>query len=603
MANQNPNSNRQFLGALAVVALLPYVAYMGVRHNSFAPIDDGGYVWNNPNVITGLTWENVRWAFRTHSLSNYHPLTWLSFQLDCTLFGVKPALHHIVNLYFHVANAVLFFLFLLRVKHKAWAAAIPALVFSVHPMHVESVAWISERKDVLSMFMMWLAIHAYLSYTQSKHKRFLWLSVLLMGIGLMAKSMLVTLPILLFLLDFWPLCRSSIALRTRLLEKLPHLILSVAWSLITIQAQASRGALRSLSDLHTLDRMFNAAWSYVVYLGQLVWPHQLIPFYPLEIDGLWLRGSVGIAVLAAVTLFLFFKRSQLASLWMGWLWFGCSLIPVIGLVQVGDQAHANRYAYIPYLGLYMVLWGVTSLPRPRVWTLITIAIIAGLAIKTSKQVAHWRNAETLVAHTLRVDPKNSWANLLMGDIDQHHGRDKQAIAHYRKAIRSQSSSEAHLKLAKLLRRQGEIERAEREFLIVVELAPESVNAVVALYQLGEMRWDAGDINGASQYFRQSVALDVNAIGGLLQLARLQRLQGNVAQAEEILKDILARGEGPVEYRGIYNTPECVTLSHLELASIYLDQGDYENSQQHALQVLRRDHGNPTARAIVGELSP
>jgi len=402
----------------AVLFLGAFLLYLPTRDFAYVNYDDVEYVIDNPNMPAGLTWENLRWAFTTSYACNWHPLTWLSHLLDRTLFGPGPGPAHLVNVLFHAANAVLAFLLLARLTKARWKSALAAAIFAWHPSHVESVAWIAERKDVLSAFWGLLSLWFYARWagSDSKQPRDRILSLVCFALGLLAKPMLVTWPFLMLVLDVWPLRRSSHWFSPDMLrlarEKIPFFLLSAASCAATLLAQKTGGAVVPLEVLGMDVRIGNAAVSYARYVGQFLWPDGLIiPYLRIRDLSPWLGGSV-IVALVLVTVVLLRAPSHRHSLAAGWLWFLGTLVPVIGLLQVGAQAMADRYTYIPFIGLsVMLIWGLASLPVPKrgiapLMVCLSAGYLGILGLLTHWQMQHWKNGEVLFQHTLSLDPGN-----------------------------------------------------------------------------------------------------------------------------------------------------------------------------------------------------
>lgn len=402
---------------------------------SFIDFDDGVYVFDNPRIATGFASDNVASAFKTVCAGNWHPLTMLSLMMGCQLFGVQPGPQHLINAVLHAANTGLLFFVLLRMTIKPWRSAIVAGLFGLHPVHVESVAWIAERKDVLSGFFFMLTLGSYVRFAQARSEpatakaggrekqsvtdtcqAILWyaLAGVFLTFGLMSKPMLVSTPFLFLLVDYWPLHRM---LRTKdlgflLLEKLPLLGLALASSAVTLWAQGSSGSVLSLASLPLLQRLANASSAYVFYLGKLFWPQGLmIPYLPeANANPAWpWCCAIG---LAFVTILLLWPLRRWKYLAFGWLWFVIALVPVIGIVQAGIQVAADRYTYLPSIGLFIaVVWGLADLSAmvrvPGLIIAMALVLILGAnAFLTSRQIACWQNSETLFLHTLKIDPTN-----------------------------------------------------------------------------------------------------------------------------------------------------------------------------------------------------
>jgi tetratricopeptide (TPR) repeat protein len=479
--------------ALAAVTL---AAYWPAVHHSFVNFDDHEYVYANPAVLDGLNWEGVRWAFTTTHAANWHPLTWLSLQLDASLFGTEPFGFHLTNVLLHTVNGVLLFWFFLAATGRLWCSATVAGLFALHPLHVESVAWVAERKDVLSTLFLALTLLAYLAYVRRPGPlRYLAVAAAL-AVGLLAKPMLVTVPCLLLLLDYWPLQR---AVRpTRLVaEKIPLFLLVGLSCALTLSAQ--QGAVVSVTDCGPLARVGNAQVAYVVYLRKALLPTDLAVFYPHPGNGLPVAQAVGAALLLGLLSLLFLRpyRTQ-PYLAVGWLWYLGTLVPVIGLVQVGVQALADRYTYIPLIGIFVMLaWGAADLaarravPRPAL-AAVGLAVLAGALVATRWQLQFWRDSEPLWQRVLAVSPPHWMPHRNLGLCLVHQGRRDEAIIQFREAARlAPELRDNHNDLAGSLYWQGQWAEAEKEYLEVLRLAPDLLEArfylAAALGKQGRLR--------------------------------------------------------------------------------------------------------------------
>ena len=497
---------------LAGAALLPYLQ---VRHHDFITFDDDMYVYENPMVRAGLTWPGVKWAFTAVHSSNWHPLTWLSHMLDSQLYGLKPGGHHLTNVVFHLANTLLLFLFWARVTGALWPSALVAALFALHPLHVESVAWVSERKDVLSTCF-WLAtLWAYVWYASAPSvKRYLSV-VLLFALGLMAKPMVVTLPLVLLLLDYWPLGRiagmapapglagqsGSGPGRIKLVywplikEKLPLFALAAVSCLVTVVAQKGSGAMMPLTIRPIDARIANALAAYVKYLVKLAWPYPITFFYPLAPVPWWQEMWAGLALMV-LSAFLLFRARRHPYLAVGWLWYLVTLLPVIGLVQVGGQAMADRYTYVPFIGLFvMVAWGISEATaewrhRNTILSLSAAAVLLGCLVSTWMQAGYWRNSESLYFEAIRVAGDNYMAYHHLGMAYTNQGRFDQAIAMYKKSIAVDPSySHAYNNLGIVYARQGRFNEAVDNLKFAIRLNPINVsfyrNLALAYSQQGK----------------------------------------------------------------------------------------------------------------------
>jgi tetratricopeptide (TPR) repeat protein len=462
----------------ALLALLSIAAYADVRHHQFVNWDDDEYVVANPPVAAGLTSAGVTWAFTTSHAANWHPLTWLSHMLDVQLFGMEPGPPHLVNLALHTINTLLLFLWLRGLTGALWRSAIVAAIFAVHPLHVESVAWISERKDVLSTCFGLLTLWAYTTYakrpTASKYACLLGL----LALALLSKPMMVTLPVIMLLLDRWPLARAA-GWRSRVLEKLPFFALSAATMVATIMAQRAGGALQSVEAFPVSYRLENAFAAIESYLSEFLFPTGLVAFYPYlrpiplssVFGGLLLVGAFSWGV-------VYVRRVQPAA-WIGWVWFLIALLPVLGLIQVGSQAHADRYMYFPMIGLLITfVWTIADVGgvARRMAFIGSVAAICLLTVASIAQVATWRDSIALWEHAIASSPSaRAFTQLGMaystaGDVDR-------AIVQYQRALALQPDfRDAHLNLGTAFGRQGKLDDALREFTTAVDLDPQLAEA-------------------------------------------------------------------------------------------------------------------------------
>ena len=499
-----------------LLALITVLAYLPVRHAALVVFDDPVYVQNS-HVEAGLTSAGIKWAFTTWYGSNWHPLTWLSHMLDVSLFGKDAGAQHFVNVLFHAANAILLFLLLFRLTEKLWPAAFVAALFAWHPLHVESVAWISERKDVLSTFFGLLTLLAYVKYcsestrlgeTAANKQSKVWYGCALglFALSLMAKPMLVTLPFVLLLLDFWPLGRINAfgfwktrdtqhaTRNTLVLEKLPFLSLTVASCIVTFLAQRSE-AVVSLEQRPLGLRFANALVSYVEYLGKALWPAKLAILYPLpnEIPAWQIAGAA--VTLTLVSCLVWRARGTSPYLLIGWLWFLGTLVPVIGVVQVGGQALADRYTYVPLIGVFIAMaYGAAEVAtRFRISGTIVSIIAAGLLVGslsvTENQLRFWQNSQVLFGHALAVTKDNAIAHINLGVALEQDERRPEALAEYRKAINIDPRRfQAHNNLANLLSTMGWRDEAFREYQEALRLNPEGevahVNFATLLAEMG-----------------------------------------------------------------------------------------------------------------------
>ncbi|MHB8069150.1 MAG: tetratricopeptide repeat protein [Desulfobaccales bacterium] len=498
---------------LAVACL---AVYSQVRHHDFITFDDDMYVTENPMVRAGLTWPGVKWAFTAFHSSNWHPLTWLSHMLDCQIFGLHPGGHHLTNVALHLANAILLFLFLARATGAVWPSSLVAALFALHPLHVESVAWVAERKDVLSTFF-WLAtMWAYAAYVAAPSLRRYLVVVLALALGLMAKPMLVTLPFVLLLLDYWPLGRAPGGPGTapgvagsgepqppaagrvywRLLkEKIPLFALAALSCLVTMAAQKGSGAVMPMAIRGLGPRIANSLVAYVQYGVKMFWPYPLTFFYPLAPVPWWEAAGAGLLLLV-LTLFLLYGSRRHPYLAVGWLWYLGTLVPVIGLVQVGGQAMADRYTYIPFIGLFIILaWGISEATaewrhRKIVLSSSAAALLLACLLSSWGQTGYWRNSQTLFTHAIDLNPDNYMAYHHLGMDLVNRGKLDQAIAMYQKTLAlAPAYPSAYNNLAIAYARQGKFKEAVPLFKEAIRLTPGNVsfyrNLALAYSQQGQ----------------------------------------------------------------------------------------------------------------------
>jgi tetratricopeptide (TPR) repeat protein len=470
-----------------------FAVYFQARTFDFVNYDDPDYVTNNPHVRDGITPDGLLWAFTSGDAANWFPVTRISHMLDCQLFGLESGLHHLTNILIHALATVFLFGFLHLATGARWPSAFVALIFALHPLHVESVAWVAERKDVLCAFFWFLALWAYVRYTRQPGVTRYLLLLAAFCLGLMAKPMIVTLPFVLLLLDFWPLRRAS-ALR----EKLPLFALSAASAVTTVLVQRSSGAVEALVTVPLSLRIENAAVTYILYIAKTFWPTPLAVFYPYPASlPAWQPVLAGLAILSISGLVWVSLRKH-PYLAVGWLWYLGTLLPVIGLVQVGSQSRADRYVYVPIVGLtLMVAWGASDVLRKWPGTRLPLATlaVAGCAAcvpLTWTQAGYWKNSESLYRHALAVTVSNSLAEHNLGSyLLDAPGRLPEAIAHLQAALRiNPDSASAHSDLGTALAKSGRLAEAIPEYQAALRLNPDSAivhnNFANALQETGRV---------------------------------------------------------------------------------------------------------------------
>lgn len=515
----------------------------------FCGLDDPGYVSANPRVLGGLNWDGALWAFRTTEQFNWHPLTWLSLMLDATLGGGRPGLFHLTNVGLHAANAALLFWILLRMTAAPLRSAFVAGLFALHPLHVESVAWIAERKDVLSTLFGFLALASYLRYVERPTLARYAAVVGSYALGLLAKPMLVTLPIVLLVLDSWPLGRGR-----RWREKLPLLLLAGLCALATLYAQSAGGALRTFEMLPFATRVANAVVSYVTYARLMLWPADLAVQVPYDLARLNAPRVAAAALLLFGISGLAWKTARTHPyLLAGWLWYVITLLPVSGLIQVGAAPRADRYTYVPLVGLFIVVaWGVPELLRAadvgvgRARASLAaggLAALLALALGTHVQVQTWRDPRTLFTHALAVDSRNFVAQHGLGLQRLRAGHSDEAISHLREALRLLPSYlEARVSLAEALAQAGKLEEAAAQYGQAARMrrgdAEIRSNHASLLLRLGRLdEAEAGyrealRLRPADAKIRANLGLALKSLG--VRRAREGRLDEAIAYLEEAL---------------------------------------------------------------------
>ena len=541
--------------AVLLLAALTLTAYGPALRAGFVNIDDPTYVTANPAVRGGLSLAGLRWAFTSvgHA-SNWHPLTWLSHQADVTFFGMRPGLHHLTSLLLHLASTVLLWVVWQSLTGAEGQALLVAALFAVHPLHVESVAWVAERKDVLLGVLFMLAIRSYLQYLRRPRPARLAALTGFHALALLAKPMAVSLPAILLILDWWPLGRWRRGATLNLLrEKAPLFLLSAASAGITLAAQSRGGSLVATAKVSILPRIANAAVACAVYLKQLVWPVDLAVFYPFPENGIpsW-QVAAAVLLLATVSgLALATARSR-PALAAGWLWYLTMLLPVAGIVQVGSQARADRYTYLPLIGIFMALAAAAGRPAAtgaagrRILAVIGVILIPLLAWGTWRQTGYWRDSRTLFTHALAVTRDNWFAENNLGAALSDAGEEDAARSRFVKALAIEPDyPEAHQNLATSLLRSGRLEEAELHYRASIRLRPGYAKARNNLATLLQGR---GDPAGALEQLRAAIAVDPSYADARFNLARLLEMTGQRNEAQREYRELLLRAPGDAEAR-------------------------------------------------------
>jgi tetratricopeptide (TPR) repeat protein len=501
---------RLFVALLLAVAVL--LTFLPTLHHGFVNYDDPEYVFENPEVLGGLSPAGLVWAFTTYHAANWHPLTWLSHQADATLWGAHPAGHHLTSVLLHAAAACGLFLLLEAACGGLLASAFAAALFALHPLHVESVAWVAERKDVLAGFFWFLFLGAWLRHLRRPSIGRFMAAGLVLALGLMAKPMLVTLPLVLLILDWWPLGRlKGIADLKRLaVEKAPFLLLAAVSGAVTILAQGSGGAVAPLERVPFLPRLANAVLSSGVYLRQTFLPADLAVFYPLTArpDLTASAASLVLLVLAAAAAIAMRRRHPWAL--AGWLWYLVTLLPVLGLIQVGSQAHADRYTYIPLVGIFIVVaWSgrAAAAGGPgarRILAVFALVIVVAGGAAARRQAGYWKDTATLFDHADRVTAGNWLAAYHLGNVAAAHGRIAEAAARYGQALALRPEyPEALNNLGTILSLRGRGDEGAAFMERALRLCPDYAGAA---FNLGYHHYRAGDYRKAVEYLDRTLAI-------------------------------------------------------------------------------------------------
>jgi tetratricopeptide (TPR) repeat protein len=580
---------KQVLFLISIVLIVStLIAYEQVRYNDFVGYDDYSYVTENPNVTNGISGDSIIWAFTTGYCNNWHPLTWLSHMLDYQLFGLNPAGHHITNLLFHIANTLLLFWVLKRMTGVIWQSAFAAAVFALHPLHVESVAWAAERKDVLSGFFWLLTIAAYTRYAERPSIIRYLPVVLAFCLGLLSKPMVVTLPFVLLLLDWWPLGRKH---WSRLIaEKIPLFALAAASSLVTYIVQQQTGAMAGTDLLPVTVRATNALVSYISYIGKTIYPSGLAVFYPHPLK-LQIRQPIASAVmLAVISIIVIYLGRRRRYLTVGWLWYLGTLVPVIGLVQVGLQAMADRYTYLPLIGIFiMVSWGAADLTakwryRDAVLRITAIVILAALLICTRTQIHYWQNSLTLFGHALDVTKDNQVMQTNYGNALLENGQLEESVTHFKEALRLRPEDfEANYNLGLAFLELGKFDEA-------IACFTESLKTGDKQYKvhsdLGSAYAEKGEFDMAIGHYNEALRLKPDYVKAINNLGSVLKKQGKIDEA-------IKQWERALQLQPDFANP------HYNLGVTMAEQGKYEDAVNHLNEALRARPGWAEAHYKLG----
>jgi tetratricopeptide (TPR) repeat protein len=626
--------DRLYVVICAALVLAAAIAYEQVQGNGFINYDDDVYITANPHVRQGLTLQSVVWAFTTPHTGNWHPLTWLSHTLDCTLFGLDPLWPHLENLLLHIVNVLLLFRILRRTTAAVWASAFVAAAFALHPLHVESVAWAAERKDLLCGLFWMLTIAAYIRYARSPRTGNYLLVIIFFVLGLMSKPMIVTLPFVLLLLDWWPLGRlwgHQIDRREQpvwllVKEKVPLFILTMVSSVITFIVQQKAGAMNVGKSFSLSVRISNALVCYIRYIAKIFYPSRLAVLYPHPGNNLsmWQAAS-SLLILLIISAAVIYAGRRSRFLMVGWFWYLGTLVPVIGLVQVGAQAMADRYTYLPSIGIFiMAAWGANELAAQWRHRRLVLGICAGLVLTvlmvcTRLQVRYWRNNFTLFGHALAATENNFVMHDSFGGVLFEEGRLDEAIEQFRQALRiNPEYLTAYVNIGVVLLRQGKIDQAVE---VLAKSAGSGGNYPKAHNYLGLCYARKGEFDLAVRNYNEAICLEPDYVEAIANLGIALKEQGKIDEAIKQWQKALMLE--PDEPNIIYNLGLAMAElgdydqavryfkaalaakpdwaeAHYNLACLYYQQGSFDTAIEHCNESVRLKPDYPDAHYILGQ---
>ena len=576
---------------MVALAAMTLVVFSPTLDAGFLKWDDQLYVTANTHVLAGLTWQGLWWALTTAHSPYWHPLTWLSHMADVQLFGLDAGSHHLVSVVIHVVNAVLLFDLLRSATRAHWPSAFVAAMFAVHPLHVESVAWIAERKDVLSVFFSLLALRFYIVYVSGGLRRHFWAAVALFICAVMCKPMAITLPLVLLLLDFWPLQR-----RASWGEKTPFLVVAAVASAATVAVQWNVGAVAGL-DLFSWSRRFaNAVMSYGLYLRDALWPSRLAAFYPWTAQIIWWQLLIAVTALVAITVAAFTWRRRYPFVLAGWLWYLITLLPVIGLVQVGEQSRADRFMYFPLVGLSIIVaWGMATLAsRTRGWTgrlipLAATAAIVGCSIAARSQVRYWHDDVTLWRHATEVTDRNYLAYDLLGLAQKERHEWDAALASYSEALsfspprQPEFAALVHNNIAYVLVQQGKLPDAIAHYRRAIAIRPELPESHL---DLGATLVMAGKAADAVPHYQEAIRLKPGMAPAYNGLGAALALQGQ-------------RREAIPQYREALQLDPTLALAWANLGAALAEERQWPEAANSFVRALKMQPDNAQWRYRAG----
>jgi tetratricopeptide (TPR) repeat protein len=572
-SGKNGNAGSRIVICMVLIGIILAV-YWQVGNYDFVGFDDGIYVTANPHISRGLTGDNIIWAFTSvdEGTGYWLPVTWLSHMADVQFYGMNPRGHHLTSVFIHTVSTLLLLFLLLRWTGTLWPSAFVAALFALHPMHVESVAWVAERKDVLSAFFWFLTLLMYCEFATKRKPVLYILALFSFMLGLMSKPMLVTLPVVMLLMDFWPLNRLesegpeqglrqlSLRLPALVKEKIPFFACSLLSGIVTVYAQHKSGAVISVTTVPLLLRFENAMISYAKYIGLTIWPHDLAILYPfpLHIPFWQVAGSLILVLLASLAAILARRRYPYFA--SGWFWFLITLLPVIGLIQVGTQSMADRFSYIPSIGLFIAIaWGVSDLAERLRHRKVILAVLAGAIIiasatQTRQQLAYWEDSFTLFRHTLQVTSGKYIIHNNLGVVLDEKASQDEAIEEFREALRLKFDyAEAHYNLGVALYKKGDLDEAIKEFQTALQIKP---NYVEAHHNLGLALAGKGKQDEAIREYHEALRINPNYFivhnklgillagkgdqdGAVMEFREALRINPNYEDARKNLEGVLA----------------------------------------------------------------
>jgi tetratricopeptide (TPR) repeat protein len=558
------------------LVMVTLAAYWQVRDHAFVTYDDDEYVSNNQQVQDGLTLKGIRWAFSFNDVSYWHPLTWLSHMLDWKLYGPQPGMHHTTNLIFHILNALLLFMLIQQMTGARWQSAMIAAIFALHPLNVESVAWVAERKTVLSTFFWMLTVLTYARYVKKPSAfKYVW-GLFFFALGLLAKPIILTLPFVLLLLDYWPLGRLRLAQsngdgsgRVEKIkdcqhqqrsvgylvgEKAPFFILAFASLYLSVISVRRLDIAISTELIPMITRCANALVSYIRYLGKIFWPQDLTFIYPYpEMVPMWQAVASGFMLLS-ITVLLLWKLRGRSYLTVGWLWYLGTLIPVIGLVQAGFwPAMADRFTYVPAIGLFIIIaWGLPDLLSEWRYQKIGLATVSGvvllfLMLATSKQIGYWHNSFSLFQHAIAITDNNYLVHNNLGNVYLHQGQPSEAIGHYAESLRiNPDFAPAHNNLGAAMLRTGDIEKAIFHFRMATNLKPDDTDArnnlnktlAVKHYRSGDRHLAIGELKQAREQYQAAISIHPQYVPALNKLGTVYLRDENYEKALAVFSEVV-----------------------------------------------------------------